>query len=66
MRRRPVSDREPRRAVTADEVDVHSRWRKVIAACYRPGYTAAVKRRTNRRERRERREDIRRRLREEA
>jgi hypothetical protein len=42
-----------RRCANADEADVHSRWRHVLACTARPGYCAAVKRRTNRRERRE-------------
>lgn len=53
---------EPRRAVTADEVDVHSRFRRFMN--WRPGEKGAVKRRTNRRERRERQADAQRQLRE--
>jgi hypothetical protein len=47
----------PRRAVNGDEVDAHSRWRRVIA--WRRGEVAAIKRRTNRRERREGNAEIR-------
>lgn len=53
---------EPRRAVNADEVDAHSRFRHFLR--WRPGQRAAVKRRTNRRERHERKVDIDRQLRE--
>lgn len=53
---------EPRRAINGDEVDVHGRWRRYLS--WRPGETAAVKRRTNRRERRERQTDIDRQIRE--
>lgn len=38
---------------TADEYDVHTGWRKWYLWTQRPGATAAVKRRTRRRERRE-------------
>jgi hypothetical protein len=40
-------------AITADEKDLHSPARRVIKSCRRAGYTAKVKRSTNRRERRE-------------
>ena len=49
-----------RGAFTGDEVDVHGRWRHIFTCTGRPGYTAAVKRRTNRRERREGKTEIRR------
>lgn len=48
-----VSNSRRRAAVTAEEVDVHSRWRKVLVCYGRPRAAKAVKRRTNRRERRE-------------
>lgn len=44
---------EPRRIVTGDEQDVHTRWRHLYCWTKRPGATKKVKRRTNRRERRE-------------
>jgi len=47
-----------RRIATAEEQDVHTRWRKVFCWTRRAGATAAVKRRTNRRERREARVEI--------
>ncbi len=59
-----MTDTEPRRAVNADEVDAHSRFRHYLS--WRPGQRAAVKRRTNRRERHERKVDVERRLREET
>lgn len=59
-----MTDTEPRRAVTSDEVDAHSRFRHYLS--WRPGERAAIKRRTNRRERRERRQDAERRSREES
>lgn len=55
---------EPRRAVTADEVDAHSRWRHVLH--WHPGELAAAKARTNRRERRLRRRETQKTLREET
>lgn len=42
-----------RRCITGDEYDVHTGWRRVYAWTQRTGATAAVKRRTRRRERRE-------------
>lgn len=47
------SNSEPRRAVTADEKDVYSGWRKLLCCFDRAGATKRVKRSTNRRERRE-------------
>jgi hypothetical protein len=59
-----VDEIEPRRAVTGEEVDAHSRFRHYMR--WRPGQRAAVKRRTNRRERHERKVDVERRLRDET
>lgn len=59
-----MTDTEPRRAVTGEEVDAYSRARHWYH--WRPGERAAIKRRTNRRERRERRDDARRRAHEET
>ncbi len=59
-----MTDTEPRRAVSGDEVDAHSRFRHFLR--WRPGQRAAVKRRTNRRERHERKVDVARRLRDET
>lgn len=42
-----------RRILTSEELDVHTGWRRYIAGLRRAGATAAVKRRTRRRERRE-------------
>jgi len=53
---------EPRRIVTADEQDVHTRWRKLYCYTLRAGVAASVKRETNRRERRERKLDAQRRV----
>lgn len=55
---------EPRRCATADEVDAHSGWRRVLY--WRPGERAKIKRLTNRRERRERQRDTTRRVREQT
>lgn len=57
-----MSEIEPRRAVSGDEVDAHSRFRHFLR--WRPGQRAAVKRRTNRRERNERKADTARQVRE--
>lgn len=57
-----MSGIEPRRAVSGDEVDAHSRFRHFLR--WRPGQRAAVKRRTNRRERNERKADTARQVRE--
>lgn len=43
----------PRRVVTGEEQDVHTRWRKVLVWTHRAGAVRKVKQRTNRRERRE-------------
>lgn len=59
-----MTEIEPRRAVSGDEVDAHSRFRHFLR--WRPGQRAAVKRRTNRRERQERKVDVARRLRDET
>lgn len=55
-----------RRAITADEVDVHSRWRRYHTCYQRAGKAAKVKRATNRRERREGKTETERNYREEA
>jgi hypothetical protein len=49
-----------RRITSADEQDVHTKWRHALCWTKRAGATAKVKRRTNRRERREGRDEIRR------
>lgn len=49
----------PRRALTGDEVDAYSSWRKYYCYLQRPGAVKAIKRRTHRRERREGRAEIR-------
>lgn len=49
-----------RRIVTADEEDVHTRWRRLLCSFQRAGATAKVKRRTRRRERREGKAEVRR------
>lgn len=51
-----------RRITTGEETDVHGRWRRVFVVTGRPGYCAAVKRRTNRRERQEGKQDARQQL----
>lgn len=48
----------PRQVRHADEVDVVSRWRRVMS--WRPGEVAAIKRRIRRRERHEARQQLRR------
>jgi hypothetical protein len=48
-----AGSRRPRRVLTGEEHDVHTRWRRLLCSNQRPGVTAAVKRRTRRRERRE-------------
>jgi hypothetical protein len=59
-----MTNTEPRRAVTGEEVDAHSRFRHFLS--WRPGERAAIKRRSNRRERRERQQDTERRVGEET
>lgn len=48
-----TSNTRRRVVLTADEQDVHTGWRHVMASYQRPGATKKVKRATNRRERRE-------------
>ena len=48
-----------RRMRSADEYDVHTRWRAVYVWTKRPGATDRVKRRTRRRERREGKAEVR-------
>lgn len=49
-----------RRAETADEADVYSKWYRVMCTYQRAGQRAKVKRRTRRRERLEAKREIRR------
>lgn len=48
-----------RRIVTADEQDVHTKWRHILVCYQRAGAARKVKTATNRRERREARAEVR-------
>lgn len=48
-----------RRILASEELDVHTGWRRYLAYLRRAGATAAVKRRTRRRERREGKQECR-------
>ena len=48
-----------RRVISSEELDVHTGWRRYLTYLRRAGATAAVKRRTCRRERREGKQECR-------
>jgi hypothetical protein len=50
---------KPRRIITGEEQDVHTRWRRLYCWASRAGATSRAKHRTNRRERREGRTEAR-------